>query len=250
MRKISLTIFLLLSLALTGCAKRDEKIERAEQAKTTPIETSEEDSRLGKVDQKVVSFNLEGYTDRGEKEWEIVGESAETIEGDLIEMTNIVANTYGDEARTTLEADKGLYDRSKTNVKLRENVKLTITDASQITKQYVGFGLKDESGGSKTVITCDGEVEFDYVGNKIYLKENVKVVSDEGQIDADKITVSLDPETKKMKEIVAEGNVRIKRDENITYSQKATYIEADKKVILSGRPKIEIYQKEDLIGDL
>ena len=48
---------------------------------------------------------------------------------------------------------------------------------------------------------------------------------------------------KSVKTIVAEGNVKIQRGENTTYSDKATYIEADKKIILTGAPKLVIYQE-------
>ena len=55
------------------------------------------------------------------------------------------------------------------------------------------------------VITCDGDVEFNYVKNLAYFKDNVKVRSDDGDIDADKITVNLNPTTKKVNDIIAEG---------------------------------------------
>ena len=90
---------------------------------------------------------------------------------------------------------------------------------------------------------------FDYENNQAYFNKNVKVVSEDGEIDADKITVNLDPSTKRVKEIIAEGSVCIKRGENITYSEKATYIEADKKIVLTGRPKLVIYQEGDTGGN-
>ena len=103
----------------------------------------------------------------------------------------------------------------------------------------------------KTTITCDGEVEFNYEKNQAYFNKNVVVISDDGKIDADKITVYLNPATRKMREIVASGNVKITRGENISYSDQATYVEADKKIILSGRPKLILYQEGNpLAGNL
>ena len=108
----------------------------------------------------------------------------------------------------------------------------------------------DKSKKTKTVITCDAEVEFNYEKNEGYFNENVHVVNAEGTIDADKITVYLDSSTKAVKTIVAEGNVKIQRGENTTYSDKATYIEADKKIVLSGAPRLVIYQEGSFQTDL
>ncbi|MCK9432978.1 MAG: LPS export ABC transporter periplasmic protein LptC [Candidatus Omnitrophica bacterium] len=46
--------------------------------------------------------------------------------------------------------------------------------------------------------------------------------------------------------IVASGNVRIVRGENISYSQEAVYTAGDKKLTLNGRPQIVIYQTEKI----
>ena len=46
--------------------------------------------------------------------------------------------------------------------------------------------------------------------------------------------------------IVSIGNVRIVRGENTSYSQEAVYTAADKKIVLTGRPQILIYQTENM----
>jgi lipopolysaccharide assembly outer membrane protein LptD (OstA) len=50
----------------------------------------------------------------------------------------------------------------------------------------------------------------------------------------------------KIDKIVARGNVKITRGENISYSDEAIYNAADKKITLSGRPKLILYSAEDL----
>jgi lipopolysaccharide assembly outer membrane protein LptD (OstA) len=210
------------------------------------------------VGQKVLSFNLEGLNDRGSKTWEVNGESAEAISETQVKLDNIVAKAYGEESEATITADKGVYDKTKNNVRLEQNVRATIINkqgskggynevAGQVASkadQSAEKGGKAAPKKSSTItITCDGEVQFDYVHNLAYFEKNVKVVSDDGTIDADKITVNLDPSSKKMTDIVAEGNVKIVRGENITYSSKATYVDADKKVVLTGKPKIILSQE-------
>jgi len=222
-------------------------------ASVKAAETAAPDS----VKHRVLEFNLEGVTDKGAKKWDVKGESAEAVSESEVKLDHIVANAYGEEAQATITADKGVYDKVNNNVRLEENVKATIENTKDFTGDISSFGGEVLSSGkaapvekkqkkTKTVITCDGEVLFDYEHNYAYFDKNVKVVSDEGYIDADKITVNLDSATKKISQIVADGNVIIKRGENITYSEKATYIDADKKVILTGRPKIVMYQEGTL----
>jgi hypothetical protein len=245
-------------LFTASCAKKEpvKANKKTEQAKSTekPSATSQDG-----VQHKVLSFNLEGLTDKGEKKWDVNGESAEAISENEVKLDNIVAKAYGEEAQAVITADQGVYDKTKNNVKLQKNVKATIESTSGMSggfgdfsgqgsgKPKVGAGGKDQKK-TKTVITCDGSVLFDYERNIANFTDNVHVDSEDGSIIADKITVNLDSDTKQVKEIVAEGNVKIKRGENMTYSEKATYDAVTKKVSLAGRPRLVIYQEGDSGG--
>lgn len=251
--KYPIIYFTALILCVTGCAKK-ETPKPKEVKEEAPASAASADS----VQQKALSFNLEGLTDKGAKKWEVKGDSAEVVSESEILLDNIVAKAYGAEAEAVITADKGVYDKSKNNVKLEKNVKVTIETTREGASDFIDFSSQmagssksrevsaDRAKKMKTLITCDGEVEFDYENDHAYFNKNVKVVSEDGDIDADKITVNLDPATKRINQIVAEGDVKITRGENITYSEKATYITAEKKVILSGRPRLIIYHEGDI----
>jgi len=118
----------------------------------------------------------------------------------------------------------------------------------------------------KTVITCDGQLEIDYDKNVAVFKDNVKVERPDSTIYSDRMDVYFIPSDKKAPEskesaqsntspgvmgsnidkIFAKGNVKVLKGENITYSDTATYTSGDKKVVLTGRPKLIIYSTEDL----
>lgn len=120
----------------------------------------------------------------------------------------------------------------------------------------------------KTVITCDGPLEIDYDKNVAVFKDNVKVQRPDSTIYSDRMDIYFIPSDKKTPEskegaqpdaspalmgsnidkIFAKGNVRVFKGENITYSDTATYTSGDKKVILTGRPKLIIYSTEDFQG--
>ena len=122
------------------------------------------------------------------------------------------------------------------------------------------------SGGQaeKIMVTCDGPVEIDYEKNLASFKNKVKVERQESTIYSDRMDIYFI--TKKNKEesqgqaqdksssfmgssvdkIVARGNVRVVRGENTSYSEEAIYSASDKKLTLTGRPKLVIYSTESL----
>jgi len=243
----NITVALLVMFIFTGgCGKKEDPKLKVSK----PVEASGQGTGEA-VNHKVLSFNLEGLTERGVKKWDVKGDSAEAISENRVKLDNVIASAYGEEADAVITADKGIYDRNKNNVVLEKNVHATINATGGFSGDFVEGSdkIKDDpakpdpaKGGkskkSKTVITCDGEVQFDYEKNQAYFLKNVKVVNEDGTIDADKITVYLDPGTRRLKEIVADGNVTIVRGDNTTFSQKASYSETDKKVTLSGSPKL------------
>lgn len=236
----------------TGCGRKEPpKIEEPPKSEKSR-ETSSSKARENGVEHKVLSFNLEGLTDKGEKKWEVIGRTARSISENEIRLGDITAKTYGDQ-EAVITADQGVYDKSKNNVKLQKNVKATIENAGSVIKDQIGFTMdataaekKDApekpKGKKKITIICDGDVEFNYAKNLAYFNKNVKVRSEDGDIDADKITVNLEPTTKKINDIVAEGHVKITQKENVATGDTAKYNESNKTVVLSGNTKIVMTQ--------
>jgi len=118
---------------------------------------------------------------------------------------------------------------------------------------------KKKGKKEKVVIICDGPLEVDYEKNIAIFNNNVKVETSDLTIYSDKMQVYFIPkqeETKKdqgsavmsssINKIVSQGNVRILRGDNTSYSQEAVYTALDKKMVLTGRPQIEIYQTENM----
>ena len=92
----------------------------------------------------------------------------------------------------------------------------------------------------QTTITCDGPLELNYKQNRAFFHGNVKVEDSRGNIIADRIDVYFNPQTRRVKCVVAKGNVKIINGENITYSEKAIYLVDQGRVILPNRPKLII----------
>ncbi|MDD5465746.1 MAG: LPS export ABC transporter periplasmic protein LptC [Candidatus Omnitrophica bacterium] len=118
---------------------------------------------------------------------------------------------------------------------------------------------KQANKKEKIVITCDGPLDIDYEKNIAVFNNNVKVEKSDMTIYSDKMQVYFSPKQEPSKKdqspdlmsssinkIVSQGNVRIIRGENISYSQEAVYTALDKKISLTGRPQIIIYQTENM----
>ena len=129
---------------------------------------------------------------------------------------------------------------------------------------------KDKEPGvkKKIVITCDGPLQIDYDKNIATFNKNVKVDTQDALIQSDMMDVYFGSTGKdslgskkadsamagvmggtagsKIDKIVARGNVKITRGENVSFSDEATYNALDKKIILSGKPKLIIYSGEDM----
>jgi len=118
---------------------------------------------------------------------------------------------------------------------------------------------KNKTKSEKIVITCRGPLDIDYDKNIAVFNNEVKVERPDAVIYSDKMEVYFNADKAKAKtdsaslvtagsieRIVALGNVRITQGENISYSDKAVYTALNKKVTLTGRPQLVIYQTEQM----
>lgn len=106
-------------------------------------------------------------------------------------------------------------------------------------------------------ILCDGPLQIDYAANTAVFNNNVDVLTVDCRIKSDTLEVIFrrDPSVQKtddggmggmrIERIIARGNVKITRNDNVSYCGEAVYTAADRKISLSGSPKLVIYSTED-----
>ncbi|KPK38178.1 MAG: hypothetical protein AMJ78_10385 [Omnitrophica WOR_2 bacterium SM23_29] len=267
-----IVLTLMLALLLNGCAKKE--------AKTPGL--SEEEAMI-ESEQKIMSFSLTGYEEGGKKKWEVEGKSADII-ADLVNLTEVEAKAYGEEADVTLVADRGTFNRTSNDVHLESNVVATSTEGTTLKTDVLNWKNDEErvytdkfvkvtrenmettstgaealpnlkevefkkdvkvvTGKPQTVITCDGPMEVNYGKDFAVFNNKVKVEDERGQLFCDKATAYYDPKTRQITKVVAQGNVKIVRGGNWTFSDEAVYLAKEEKVILTGSPKVMIYPEE------
>lgn len=117
----------------------------------------------------------------------------------------------------------------------------------------------------KIIITCDGPLNVDYEKNLATFHDNVKVERVDSTIYSDIMDIYFltskkdepkqaeenDAEKKdsglmgsKLDRIVARGNVKVVQGQNTSYSEEAIYTGADKKLTLTGSPRLVIFSTE------
>jgi len=150
-----------------------------------------------------------------------------------IQRNNIIASALGAFAQTDLK-----------KVNLEKDVSVQINSLD-----------KGENAKSAITITCDGPLQIDYEKNVAIFNNNVNIVKDDIQIYSDRLEIYFVKETKETKhsgiaahqieKIHALGNVRIIRNDNVSFSEEAIYDPQSRKIILTGKPKLIIYSDSE-----
>ncbi len=167
--------------------------------------------------------------------------------------TNDPVNIQRDNMVIVAQGARGESNLKK--VDLQKNVRLDINPADKAKNH-------DKEAGKKIVITCDGPLEVDYGKNIAVFKNNVKVDREDAVIYSDEMEVYFTTSKKetntsatnngqemmnsKIDKIISKGNVKVVRGENVSYSDEATYTAADKKLVLTGNPRLVISQTENI----
>lgn len=200
-------------------------------------------------------------------------------EGKVHLEQNVVITTSGGAKMTTDSLD---WDRKNQLVTTRDPVNITrenmvttakgatgepnlnkITLEKEVKVDIIPMAKENQAPAEKNkiIITCDGPLEIDYAKNIAVFKNNVKVDTQDNLIYSDVMDVYFNTSDKennqiaaevpgmmgaKIEKIVARGNVKIIRGQNVSYSEEAVYTALDKRIVLTGKPKLIIYSTEDI----
>lgn len=189
----------------------------------------------------IITTSTGGKLSTASLDWDRKNQVITTKDMVNIEKENLFTTAYG---------ATGQPDLNK--VTLGKDVKVEINTANPERQT----GTEDKN---KIIITCDGPLQIDYDKNIATFNNNVKVDSKDAQIYSDTMDVYFIMSEKdisasvktpsvmgsKIEKIVARGNVKIIRGDNISYSDEAVYTASDKKITLLGKPKLIIYSTED-----
>ena len=95
------------------------------------------------ADQKMMDFSLCGYSQRGKKSWEVKGNSAD-IFTDIVRLTSVTANVYGEEEKVNLTSDTGTYDKASGKMHLEDNVVITTETGGRLTTDSLDWDKESQ----------------------------------------------------------------------------------------------------------
>ncbi|MCF7870899.1 MAG: LPS export ABC transporter periplasmic protein LptC [Candidatus Omnitrophica bacterium] len=112
-------------------------------------------------------------------------------------------------------------------------------------KKDVKVTYKDKNQKDATTITCSGPLEIDYNKGRATFKEDVVVNHKQGKLFSDLAILFFDTKEKKIIKIISKGHVKIVRDSNVTFAEKAIYLAAEEKLTLEGSPRLIYFPEEN-----
>ncbi len=182
--------------------------------------------------QQFEGFNLQGYTETGEKSWDVMGETANII-GNLVEMTNITANSYG-EQKTNLTARTGTIQKDTGKIHLEQDVVITTELGAQLKTHSIDWDRNSDLVSTNDFVTITDK-RMKATGTGIEAHPNLKIA----QLNED-VTVNMTPEKGKPEErqpikITCDGPLEIDQlknlaifNENVVATQTDRELKADK----------------------
>jgi len=209
----------------------------------------------GEPVQNLDGFSLVQYETAGEKKWELNGLSAEIGE-DTIRIKEPSAVAFGRPAGLKLKARQGDFDPKIQLVHLWNNVVVKTTDGIKLTTDSLywnaenrniftdkSVNMKFSASTRQTTITCEGMFDLNYKKNCATFYDDVRLKDSEGDVSADRLDIYFNNLAERITSVVAQGNVKITREGNITYSEKAIYLVDEGRLILPERPKLIVQNK-------
>ena len=148
----------------------------------------------------MLDFSLVGYTQKGRKSWEVIGKSAD-IFSDIVRLTSVNANVYGEEENINLVGDKGAYDKTSGKMHLQDNVIITTQSGGRLITDSLDWDRASQRVTTTDVVNIEKQnlkaqakgLEGQPNLKKVFLKDDVTVELQEEQGAGDAPLSSKEP---------------------------------------------------------
>lgn len=166
--------------------------------------------------QRVYSFSFSKYTETGQKELEIEGDSADILSQN-VELMNVIAKAYAEESPVTITADQGSINRATSDIVLHNNVVATTETGTRLVTEWLQIDANNKSMDSnvetkvkKDNINIEGTgASSDSQLSKVVFKKNVTVVIQDPESQTSAPTV-----------ITSDGPLEVDYKRNIAHFSK------------------------------
>ncbi len=219
-------------------------------AAETIVDPARTDLVRSSRDQQLEKFSLAGFDDTGESNWKLEGETAKIDPGQTVFLDQNVTLKLRD--NTIIRTDHVQW--SQGGGTLRTDSIVTVEHENATVRGHGAYGRPNDGFiqlnreiemliNRSTKLTCLGPLKIFYNQNLMTFYRKVKVVDAKGTLSANRMDVTFDPDSRKIKEITAIGGVVIERGLDVSRSKRAIYSVDTGSVRLEGNPEISLHQK-------
>jgi len=178
------------------------------------VKTSARAEDVRELEQKILSFSMDGKGAKGAKQWHLEGDSAELV-GDSIHLNNLRAIAYGDNVVVNLTSDSGIYDKENGEVELIGNVEVISDEGSRLTTEKARWSQETKEISTETLVKITrAEMTAIGTGGRANSDEKwAKLLKD--------VTVKMEPDTN----VQCDGALEVSQTENkaVFYDKKTVY---------------------------
>jgi LPS export ABC transporter protein LptC len=103
------------------------------------------------LEQKVLTFSIDGRSPKGVQQWHLEGNSAEII-GEDIHLNDLTAIAYSKDATINLTSDKGIYHKEKGIVELLGNVEVLSDDGLSLETEKAQWSQQSKEISTDAVV--------------------------------------------------------------------------------------------------
>lgn len=154
----------------------------------------------------MLGFTLNNFDDKNNKTWDLSGATLETV-GEVIELTEVNANVYGEEDNMNLVADTGTYNRTEGKVHLEDNVVITSESGAKMMTDTLDWFQKQQLVTTEDKVNITrGNLEAE--GTGAVAKPDLKQMSLKKEVQVD-VHPEEDNETMNKVTIVCDGPLDI-----------------------------------------
>ena len=185
--------------------------------------------------QQFQGFNLSGYGDGGKKTWDVKGDRADIL-GDVIKLTNIVANAYGED-QMNLTAQAGAMNKASGKMHLEKDVVMTTQTGAKMTTDSLDWDRNNDlvQTDDKVVLTKEG---MQAVGTGAIGHPNIRAAQLNKDVTVDIETKSDEQSTGKVT-VTCDGPLEMEyQNEKATFNKNVVAVDGDRKLIAD---KIEAF---------
>jgi len=103
-----------------------------------------------------------------------------------------------------------------------------------------------DAGAREPIVITSGHMEAEKLGDKVTFTGNVTLKKENMTLSSDSMIVFYDAGSKEVRQIDAHGNVVVRKESRVAFSNDASYYSSEEKIVLTGDARI--IEKENQLG--